>query len=1003
MTGRIRQILAAVLLAAMLALALSAAAAQPAAGGGAPEKRRVGNPAPGTAPGTRPATRPATRPDAKTDTLDACRKLFMSGRYAAAAAGYEKLASSASLRVGAAMGLAEAQAMRGRYALAVEALKAVEAPAAGRADWHAAMAGALGAVGRYADALRHARRAHEFAPTSPEAILVRGLLLETLGRKKQAAEVYRSMEKVIEADRYRTHAPSLVALGRILDRYAILAGQKASEQAGNILNNYFQEAYQKVDKTYWPAHVAAGFFALSKHRVNMAGVEFKLAARLNKNIPAAHVGLAALALRQWQFEACMKHVAAALKINPHYPDALMLKGVCLMQWRKLGQVAPVLDAVLATNPNHLDALSLLAAMHVRRGRSASAEPFIKRVKAVNPAYAGLPNTIGQWLAAGRQFAQAEGYYQEAIRLAPELPGPTINLARVYMQTGQEDQAREYFEKAYRLDDYRADVVNFLRILRKLAGFSVKQTEHFIVKVDGRFDAVLLDQVAAEAERIWPEICRAYEHTPSARTLIEFFPTHEQFSIRITGRGWIGTVGASTGRVVVMVAPADDPRRKTFGTYNWATVLRHELTHTVTLSATKNRIPHWFTEACAVFEQPDRRGYGAVRQLVAATRSGRLLPVRELNWAFIRPRRQGDRSLAYAQAEWIMEYIIATRSFQTIPKMLRAFRDGHPQEKVFRDMLGVGEKDFDKAFGAWARKDVRRWGFEADRPPDPAAAAKRAKDKPNDAAAQAELAAAEYARRRMGPAEAAAKKALSIDADNTRALGVLARVRAVARKYDDETVAIAEKLARLEPASYVGPRVLAACHLHKRAWNKAIYWLEVLKHRQHLDPYSYTELARLYTQLGRPEKALPNLTELHRRTLKQEVYARQIAETYRLMNRPDEALGYYEKLTHIDPYETSAYEAMAGIHKNARRFEQAVAAIRNVSILKPDSGDAWAKLAMMRYLAGKAAGDAGVLRRAREEAEKARKLDPAGYGEQVIRLIDKVLGRLPATQESDKQP
>ena len=37
-------------------------------------------------------------------------------------------------------------------------------------------------------------------------------------------------------------------------------------------------------------------------------------------------------------------------------------------------------------------------------------------------------------------------------------------------------------------------------------------------------------------------------------------------------------------------------------FNWAQVLRHEYTHTVTLAATDNRIQHWMTEGLAVLEE-----------------------------------------------------------------------------------------------------------------------------------------------------------------------------------------------------------------------------------------------------------------------------------------------------------------------------------------------------------------------------------------------------------------
>ncbi len=942
-------------------------------------------------PASRPATKTSSKPPPRADTLEGCEKLYMSGKYAAAAKGFEDLKSQASAAVSAAVGLAKAQAMQGRYSEAIESLESVASSAADRADWHVAMARVLETVGRYADALRHADRAHRLKADLAGAILVHGRLLETLGKKADAVAVYKTMDQVVAADAYRKDAPALVALGEIMDRYAVLTGQRASEQSQNILHNYFQEAYQKVDEKYWPANVAAGMFLLGKHSPAQATAEFNLAAKANRQIPDVHVGMGIIHLQKWRFEQCMRLAAAALKINPNHQDALLLKSICLMQWRKLDQVEPVLQQILKTNPNNLEALSVLAALHIRLRQEDKAQPYIDRVKKVNPNFAGLPTTIGQWLAAARQFEQAEKYYRQAIALAPEQSGPLTNLGLLYMQTGDEDKAQEILEKAHEIDDFRRDVLNYLKILKELEKFQVKETEHFIVKVNGKYDAVLLEQVSDYMERIYPEITGDFDHEPARKTMIELFPIHQQFSVRITGRGWIGTIGASTGRVIVGVAP--NKQRSQFGTYNWATVLRHEFTHTVTLSATRNRIPHWFTEACAVWQQPDRRNYQAVNKLVHAARTGRLMPIKELNWGFIRPKKAGDRSLAYAQAEWTMEYIIAEKGYDTIGKMLRGFRDGMTQTEVFKKILNTDQDTFDKGFRKWAKKEVKRWGFSSDPPPNVSKAAAKAKANPKDGAAQAELAIARYMARQIGPAEAAAKAALKLDPKNKYALAVLARIQLSRKKYD-EAEKVAQRLENIDHTSRTAPEVLAQCYLAKRKWAGAIAALELLKQRRPLYPYSYKELAKIYGLLGQPEKALPNLIELHRRTLKDPKYARQIAEIYRTADQGDNALTYLDQVTHINPYDPSAYEAKAAIHRNAKRYDKAVAEITNVCLLQGDSADAWAKMAMMRYLAGRTAKDKKQLGKAREAAEKALEIDSKSQApQQIIKLIDKALEQM----------
>ncbi len=923
-------------------------------------------------------------------TIERADELYMRGQYAPAGAEYRKLMDVPAMGVPAAIGLARTLAITGKCEEALDALGKVQAEGAKRAAWQVAMVDTLWALGRYDKALEHAAVANDLEPAWAPAIFAHGMVLETLGSKAKAQEVYKTMSRCLDADAYRKDARSLVALGRIMDRYAILTGQRASEQASNILHNYLQEAYLKADKGYWPANVAAGVFLMSKHRPEPARKEFELALKLNPQCPDAFAGLGAIELGNWQFEKCIALADKALAIQPNNADALLLKANCMMQWRKFDQVPPIVEKVLQSNPNHLDALSLMAAVNIRLGLPDKAQPYIDRAHKVNAGYYGLPLAIAEWLSAARQFEQAEKYYRQAISLAPEQAEPMTGLGRMFLQTGDEDKALDTLQKAHEIDDFRSDVVNFLNLLNKMKDYMVRRTDHFIVKVDGSVDAILADQVAEYMEKIYKEITTDYAHEPAEKTIIEFFPNHADFSVRITGRGWIGTVGASTGRVIAMVAPNSE--RSPFGTHNWAVVLRHEFTHTVTLSATDNRIPHWFTEACAVFQQPDKRNYAFVKMLVTATRTGKLFPMKELDWGFIRPKRAGDRTLAYAQSEWVMEYIIETKGYDKVIEMLKGFHDGLSQAEVFQRIVGVPEKDFDQAFNTWAHATVKKWGFNPDPPPDLAKASKAAKEKPQDPAAQATLSLAQYYSRDKRSAEQTARKALQLDPNSARALGVLAVVLADNKKYDD-AIDFANRLEAIDHTTSFAPKVLSECYIAKKQWAQAIAALELLQQRQPLDSFSYERLASIYNQLGQPEKALPNLIHLHRHTMTDPKYAREIAEMYRSLGQDSEALTYFEEVTHINPYQPNAYEAMAAIYRTSGDFGHAISAIEKVTLLEPNSADAWAKTAMIRYLAGQASKDPAMLRHAREDAEKSLGLDPQGRAGQVLERIDDAIQEL----------
>ncbi|MBI5724157.1 MAG: hypothetical protein HZA50_09385 [Planctomycetes bacterium] len=965
-----------------------------------------------TLPATQPSTQPSTMPTPK--DLESCNKAYMQGYFELAARGYREFMSEPKQQVAASKGLSEALSMLGRYSEAIDALKTVQEAGQGASDWNLAMAQALGNVGQYEKALEHANKAGQLRPAHAQTIMIRGSLLETLGEDDQAIGVYRGIADVLKKDSFKKDAEALVALGQALDREGVLTGKKASDLAQNILDNYFREAFMKVDKDYWPARLATGAFLLAKHRPAEAAKEFQEAmkkVKVSNGLPDACAGLAACELGRMGFEKCLSWTDTALKVNPNHPDSLLLKAACYLQWRKLEEAPPIIQKVLDFNPNHLEALSMMASAWIRMDKPDKAQEFIDRVNKINPRYAGLPTAIGDWLSSGRRFNEAEKHFLKAIEIAPHRSEPLMSLGMLYLQTGEEQKARDALGKAVKIDDFRADAMNYLNLLDKLLDkdiYLVKETPHFTIKVSAKEDAVMLDHLAEHMEAIYPKICGDFDFQMPGRTLIEILPTHQDFSVRLSGRDGVPTVGACTGRVIALAAPS--PERSPFGMHDWATVLQHEYTHTVTLDASGNRIPHWFTEGCAVWEQPDRRSWQFVNFLVNATRNDKLFSVKDLDWGFIRPKTQNDRGLAYAQAEWMFEYIVITRDFSVIAKMIKGFRDAKTQPQVFQDILGIAEDQFDKDFRAWAKKQVKEWGFNPEPPPKLQDTSKEIESKPDDAQTMARHAQALVAMRRSSDAKAFIDKALGIDENNKLALAVLAELQFAEKKYDD-AIRTAQKLEEVDHETVTVPYILAHCYVGKKSWEQAIAALELLKQRQPMDPWAYQNLANLYSQFGQPDKALPNLIELDRRTTNDPAFAKQIAEIYRGRNEFAPSLDYFRKVTRINPYDPAIYDSIAGIQLKAKQYPQAVHAAKMIPLLLPDVAKSWETLAAVRYKAGKAAKDKDELLLAKKDAQKALELDPACKAKQVLDNADAELQKLgvtasapanaPATAPADK--
>ncbi|MCS7034022.1 MAG: peptidase MA family metallohydrolase, partial [Phycisphaerae bacterium] len=260
-----------------------------------------------------------------------------------------------------------------------------------------------------------------------------------------------------------------------------------------------------------------------------------------------------------------------------------------------------------------------------------------------------------------------------------------------------------------LDPFNLRTTNYLRLLDDLARFDRLETQNFIILYDKKNDPIIAEPMAEYLESIHAEICREFQHEPAEKTLIEVFPTHDGFSVRTTGSPWIGTVGASTGRVIALVSPRRG--KATMGAYHWGRVLRHEYTHTITLGATENRIPHWMTEGLAVLQERQPIPWDWVPLLYHATRNDELFTLEDLTWGFIRPKRPTDRQLAYAQSFWVCQFLLETFGHDTILQQLRLYREGKPQEEVLPATTGRSITQFEREFFDWARSQIASWGYE----------------------------------------------------------------------------------------------------------------------------------------------------------------------------------------------------------------------------------------------------------------------------------------------------
>jgi Flp pilus assembly protein TadD len=554
---------------------------------------------------------------------------------------------------------------------------------------------------------------------------------------------------------------------------------------------------------------------------------------------------------------------------------------------------------------------------------------------------------------------------------------------MYMQWGIESKAREALEAAWALDSFNERTHFTLEVLEQLERLVPVETEHFIIKFDPKHDPGIGEFTAVFLEDMYDSVTADYGTTLRDKTIIEVFPTLRAFGVRITGKPWIHTIGASTGRVIALTSARDVAHQSP---YHLARVLKHEFTHTVTLEATNNRIPHWFTEGLAVLQEDAPRSFEWGVLLADAIRRDRLFTLESIDWGFIRPRTPHDRPMAYAQSEWMCEYIVERFGYETVNAMLIRFRNGENQHQVFAEQLGLGEESFDRDFREWARKQAAQWGFDISPPEDPEAVRKLLEEQSEDTALLGRLARAHLDAGDLEPAWTAAQSALEGNEGEPNALKVMAKIislriadirdDAEKKELDDLWRSILQRLDKADPDGWTAPKFLAEIHARHGELDRAAEMYARLQRVSPMDPASWRGLAGISLQRGDTEAALSQLFELARLEENNAEVPAEIAGLCRRENRLRDAQYWYRQALCVRPYDVQLHGQLADVSVQADDAKTALRHYRLLTMIEPENARHYEKAAF-------AAHKLGDPSESRRLAEQAVKLDPASPAQSLL--------------------
>jgi tetratricopeptide (TPR) repeat protein len=589
-------------------------------------------------------------------------------------------------------------------------------------------------AGRYTEAAEAARSEIAASPQAAEAWRTLGDALSAMGENEEALQAYQEILPGPQGPRLDVEM-AMARVERLQDPSA-----RWRQRTRDVL-----AAYGDRSRVLSPAEIrAAGdaAWALAREDPALYATALRIyeeAIRRDPEDPASHVAIGDLLLDRYNNEEALEAYRAALRIDSDYAPALL--GIAHSQ--HFDHSAGAIDAarkVVEMRPNDLGALVLLARLHLELEDFTESEAFIHRALTVNPrspealtlsaalaflrgkqqefdarvaeirehapGFPALFETLAEIAAQNRYYARAERFALWAVNRNPSSWRGYALLGINRLRLGEMDDGRDALEVAFRGDPFDPRTKNALELLDVLEDYEQFRSGRFVLSAHSREMRVLAPRVMEIAEQAYDYFSGQYGYHPPTPIRIEFYRRHEDFSVRTTGLVGVDILGVSFGPVVAL----DSPSAGVFGPVNFASTLWHELAHSFHLGLTNSRVPRWFSEGLAVFEERRARpgwGFDVTPDFLTAFQAGRLSPASALNQSFLRPSYPEQVVHAYFQGALLMEMIERDHGFEAIVDMLDAYREGRPTDEVLRQVLGLEPEALDAAFEAYVRERFGR--------------------------------------------------------------------------------------------------------------------------------------------------------------------------------------------------------------------------------------------------------------------------------------------------------
>jgi len=849
------------------------------------------------------------------------------------------------------------------------------------------------ATGRYRDAAAKAQQAAR-GSTRVAAFTLKGEALMRAGEYDDAARAFGEVRSETSAHRAR------VLLGRLYNRQGRGAdaepvlmdviqayndetiGSRDAEGLAYVAmaawelgsardaNDAFQESTAADgDRTETQLEWAALFFA--KYDTGHAEESIREVLRVNPNHPEAHAWMARIRIDQaFDFAGAEEHIERALEVNPNLVMAHVTRAGMALRDLDITGADEHLDRALQVNPNDLEALSVRAAVRYLAEDEEGFRRAKQEVLRRHRTYSEMYNIIGEFAEWEHRYPDIVAMSREAVTLNSDDYRAHAALGLNLLRMGDEDAAMRALNDAWDRDRFNVRVYNTLHLYEDIIPDYEELTEGpFVFRMHEDERPMLTRYIPPTLRRAYDDMRRRYDFTPEGPIRIELFSNPQHFALRTTGLPALGVQGVCFGKVVTAISPRGGP-------FNWGQITWHELAHVFHIQLSQNRVPRWFTEGLAEYETLIARTEWKREMdhhLWQALANDELPPLRLMNRAFTHARSPMDMMVAYYASTKIVEHIANEHGFPDVVRMLREWGQGRRSPDVVQRALGISIDELDEQFRTATRRrlQARATDFMVDfsRYGDLEAAEQAAQAAPQDADAQAALAASQLVNGDPEAAQQTAQQAIQLAAGNPIARYLLARL---ALSQQDGAGAQQHLQAIVDGGrdGYEIRLLMARAALGGGNQDAAKTALQAATRIDPERPEAWQGLAEIAAESNDDDLRLNALTHIcdideHDRASHRDLVTRLVAA-----RRWDDALVYAQRLPFVDPHDAESHRLYAEVLVEKGRHRDALRELESALIAEPSNA------APVHLLRVRAFRGLDQTRQAREAASEATRADPS---------------------------